>query len=50
MKTIIYLVRPLSIVSPDITIFSEASKQDWGATCQGISTGGNGLIQRKCGT
>ena len=34
-----YNGRPLSIVPPDKTIFSDASKQGWGATCQGISTG-----------
>ena len=28
------------IVPPDLTIFSDASKKDWGATCQEITTGG----------
>ena len=35
-----YNERPLSIVPPDITIFSDVSKQGWGATCPGIFTGG----------
>ena len=25
---------------PDLTIFSDASKKGWGASCQGITTGG----------
>ena len=38
-KMKMYNERPLTIVPPDTTIFSDASKQVWGATCQGISTG-----------
>ena len=39
-KMQIYNRKSLLISSPDLTMFSDASKKGWGATCQGITTGG----------
>lgn len=39
--------RPLQITRWDLTIESDASKMGWGASCQGISTGGPWTPQEK---
>ena len=36
----IYNEKSLLIVSPDLTIFLDASDKGWGVSCQGITTGG----------
>ena len=39
--------RPLQIVQWDLTIESDASKKGWGASCQGVNTGGPWSVQER---